>query len=154
MPLVDEEDIDVQGGSWLFGGKSPPSTPTSTGSASTPTGSDVKRSLWGVLTGSPSSQSSSSSKTVLDDYVEGDNVNGTVLRLYNDNKSSLVQWATIEQGMIKYFREKPADSTVRPLGYVTLTGAKIKVSEGRGGEGRGEEVLWHLLALNNLLAMN
>ena len=84
--------------------------------------------LWGALTGSPS-YSSSASQVVLDDYVEGDNVNGTVLRLYDNNKSSLVQWATIEQGMIKYFTSKPFDATVRPLGYVTLTGAKIKVSE-------------------------
>lgn len=129
LPLVDEEQIAVEGNSWLFGGKSPQSTPTSKGSATTtPTGSGVKRMLWGALTGSPS-YSSSASQVVLDDYVEGDNVNGTVLRLYDNNKSSLVQWATIEQGMIKYFTSKPFDATVRPLGYVTLTGAKIKVSE-------------------------
>jgi len=137
IPLEDDVNgITVDGDSWLF--KSPPNqtrTPnhdamSPSSNASTPTSPTARRNLWEVLTGSPASPSSAASKvTVFDDYVQGDNINGTILRLVDNGKSSLVHWATIEQGMLKYFRQKPIDASVRPLGYVTLTGAKIKVAD-------------------------
>jgi hypothetical protein len=127
------DSINVDGDPWIFkNGVTPPGTPNhaspeASSSAASPSfpALAAKRTLWETLTNSPAS--SRNVQTILDDYIQGDNVNGTILRLVDNGNSSLTLWATVEEGMLKYFSEKPSDLSVRPLGYVTLAGAKIKV---------------------------
>jgi cGMP-dependent protein kinase len=68
-------------------------------------------------------------------YVEGSNITGSILRIITkEGKPEAIKlWATVEGGLLKYFRAKPRNYDERPIGYANLDGSTMSEVDGMVG---------------------